>query len=65
MCGIKEIDNYGNKILDRVCPVCYNRSRSDGNLQLDIMLKRHGWWVPLLVCYDGRQILDKVPPDVI
>lgn len=53
------------KYLTEYASVCYNISRSDGSLQLDIIHKRHGWRVPLPVCYNGKQILDKIPPDVV
>lgn len=63
--GIKELDSMTRGYLTRYASVCYNRSRSDDNLQLDIIHKRHGWRVPLLVCYNGNEILDKIPSDVV
>lgn len=53
------------KYLTEYIPVCYNRSRSDGNLQFDIIHERHEWRVSLPVCYNGKQILDKIPSDVV
>lgn len=53
------------KYLTEYALVCYNKSKSSDNLHVDTIHGRHERAISLLVCYSGKEILDRNISDVL